>query len=110
MRDEADEADAEGSADQVVAGEPESDEADTGEGADGDGFAALALADDTVAFRLIDGDGKPIADQAVTFTLADGSTREAVTDGDGKVFLEGVPPGDCQATIEGVGDGEMEPV
>jgi len=65
---------------------------------------------DTVAFLLIDGEGKPIAKQAVKFTLADGSTREALTDGDGKVLLAGVPPGDCQATIEGVGDGEMEPV
>jgi hypothetical protein len=67
--------------------------------APGGEVAPDVIADDAFTLRLIDAKGAPIAGQAVSVQLADGSVRAAVTDAGGRVALAPVPPGDCVVTI-----------
>jgi hypothetical protein len=82
-----------------AADEDESASNDDDSADDDAGAETLDVPENQVAVRLVDINGDPIADQAVSIKLADGSTRSAVTDADGRVSLSPVPPGDCVVTI-----------
>ena len=55
---------------------------------------------DTFEANLKDADGQPVANEKYILTLPDGSTREGVSDDEGKVLEEELPVGDMRIRME----------
>jgi hypothetical protein len=56
------------------------------------GAAAPAREASWIELRFVDDAGKPLAAQAFSMTLADGSTRRGTLDGSGSAYLDGIHP------------------
>lgn len=89
---------------------------DTGDGADGsedegEGAEQTAAGTHWVEVRLVDPEGKPVADEAVVLVTADGRRLDATTDANGDARWEEVPDGAVElelasgAVVEVAGEG-----
>jgi hypothetical protein len=59
----------------------------------------LGPPDDFIVLRLVAAGGDPMSGLPVELTLADGTVRQAVSDDDGNVTIDGIPAGKCQLSI-----------
>lgn len=56
-----------------------------------------------VDFRLVDPDGKPVANMRFKLKDTEGREHTGVTDADGCAGVDGIDPGDCQIEFLGAG-------
>jgi hypothetical protein len=59
-----------------------------------------------VGLLLEDEQGEPVAGQRVRLKLADGTTREGVSDDKGRLRLDGIPQGNCEVEFPGMDAGD----
>jgi hypothetical protein len=64
---------------------------------------------DWIEFEFVDGAGEPLAGTRYELKLVDGSLRQGVTDGAGRIRLERVEAGTCSITFPDVDGAEWEP-
>jgi hypothetical protein len=76
---------------------------DTGRGNQGlDASSQLTWID----IQLVDQDNRPIPGEKYQLKLTDGSTREGILDGEGRVRVTDIPPGSCQVCFPEFDGGE----
>ena len=62
-----------------------------------------------IAFEVKDAAGNPFANASFLLTLPDGSHRDGTLDGDGKVRLDRIPPGQCKFSLVDLDQSEWKP-